>query len=85
MKWPAALSANLKRLLPFACRDDTPNYPKASGADCPTAKPMRLTPSPDVTELLHRRALVQSNRNRDQAERYLRLHMTLAKGRCFNA
>jgi len=37
-----------------------------------------------VTELLHRRALVQSNRNRDQAERYLRLHLTLAKGRCFN-
>jgi hypothetical protein len=84
MKWPAALSAKLKRLSPYACRDDTPNYPKASGADCPTAKPMRLTPLPDVTELLHRRALVQSNRNRDQAARYLRLHLTLAKGRCSN-
>jgi hypothetical protein len=85
VSWGNAFLAALKPHTLYACRDDTPNYPKASGADCPTAKPMRLTPLPDVTELLHRRALVQSNRNRDQAARYLRLHLTLAKGRCSNA
>jgi hypothetical protein len=42
---------------------------------------MKQTPLPDVTELLHRRALVQGNRSRDQAARYLRLHLTLVKGR----
>jgi len=80
--WPLASSAILRPLSRFGCRGDIANYPKASAADCPTAKPMKQTPSPDVTELLHRRALVQGNRSRDQAARYLRLHLTLAKGRC---
>jgi len=35
----------------------------------------------DLRALLHRRALVQCNRNRDQVAKYLRLHLILAKGR----
>jgi len=80
MTWPFAFIARLKPLLRFGCLGDTQNYPKASAGDCPTAQPMSKTPLPDVTELLHRRALVQGNRNRDQAAKYLRLHLTLAKG-----
>jgi hypothetical protein len=47
---------------------------------------MSRTQSPDVTRLLiERRALMLHNRNRDQAAKYLRVHLTLAKGRCCDA
>jgi hypothetical protein len=38
--------------------------------------------NPNTRLLIERRALMLHNRNRDQAAKYLRVHLTLAKGAC---
>jgi hypothetical protein len=41
--------------------------------------------NPNTRLLIERRALMLHNRNRDQAAKYLRVHLTLAKGACCDA
>jgi hypothetical protein len=85
MTWRAgAFNAAMQRLLAYASPVDGQNCQKASEDICPTAILTRPKPSRDVTQLIQRRALVQCNRNRDQAARYLRTHLMLAKGRCYD-
>jgi len=85
MTWANAFLAALKPHTLYAFRGDTPNYPKASGADCPTARAMRQTPLPDVTQLLAKRAVTQCNRDREAVAAYLKTHAILAKRSCSNA
>ena len=81
MKWCNVVSAVLQR--PW--RSDSPasgmKSPKASAGECHTAPPMRPKSPPGVIVPLERRALMLHNRNREAAERYLRLHQILSKGR----
>jgi hypothetical protein len=79
--WGNAISAALKRLWPFASPARGQNCQPTNADACPTAALMRQMHSPDVMPNLERRALTLHNRNRAAAEKYLRLHQTLSKGR----
>lgn len=57
--WQNAISAALRRLLPFAFRGDGPNCRQTSAGDCHTAGTMRPMPSQDARQRLARAALVQ--------------------------
>lgn len=57
--WQNAISAALKRLLPFAFRGDGRNCPQTRGGGSPTARTTRPTPSQDARQRLEQQALVQ--------------------------
>ena len=84
MNWRNVVSAVLQR--PW--RSDSPAHgqscQQASAGECHTAPPMKPKSPPGVIAPLERRALMLHNRNREAAERYLRLHQILSNGVCSN-
>jgi hypothetical protein len=85
MSWLDAFNAAMKRRLRFDCQDDTQSCQQENAAICHSARNTKLTPLPDVTQLLAKRAVTQSNRNREAVATYLETHAILAKGRSFDA
>jgi hypothetical protein len=79
--WRNAFTAALKRLSRFASQGHTASCPQANEDACRTAPSMSVTPSPDVTAQLERRALMLHNRNREKAAKYVARHKTLIKER----
>lgn len=81
MKWPAALSAKLTRLLAFVSRDYGQRFQPTAGTNtCHSVQITKPKPSPAGTPNLELRAHRLHNRNREKAALYLQKHMTLAKG-----
>jgi hypothetical protein len=85
MSWLDAFNAAMKRRSRFDCQDDTQSCQQENAAIFRSARTTKLTPLPDVTQLLAKRAVTQCNRDREAVAAYLKTHAILAKGRSFNA
>ena len=85
MKWRDVISVALKRPWRSGSLARGQSCQQASAGECHTAESMRPKSAPGVTVPLESRALMLHNRNREAAERYLRLHQILSKGVCSDA
>ena len=75
-------NAAAKPRLRFAFLGRFRSFLKPREAACHTAETTRPQPLPAVTVPLELRAMSLHNRNREAAERYLRLHHILSRGVC---
>ena len=79
--WRNVVSAVLKRPWRSASPARGQSCQQVSAGECHTAPPMKPKSPLGETVPLESRALMLHNRNREAAERYLRLHQILSRGR----